>query len=378
MPSSSLHQAAVDLLSIPVFIVILPIFLLCSRHVWRSFGARRVKDENVSVKAGSFTAILVLWSRALYHAYGFGPDHLATQLLMVKTNFPSRSCRACFVVMSNLAVWFFFLFKRDLFTVRERSSAWSVKVMKKKDLYYQSTDLGTYLQVRTCWLDDIVETFIDENEDDSAKPVQIVVLGAGYDARSCRLGRGRRVAWFEADARGTQTAKRAALEESNIDASEVTFVSVDFNEPNGWVHALVKSGLDLTSRTLLVWEGVTMYLPRESVEATLRAVGENFSPGSKIAFNYLSSELVFARQNQKVTRDIGEAMCFGLPAPGLLSLGEEDNPARELVESQGLTLVEHLWDLDEATERYLPTYANGQLFGVGWRSTFAGHCVASV
>lgn len=101
---------------------------------------------------------------------------------------------------------------------------------------------------------------------------QLVVLGAGWDTRAYGLPESVRV--FEVDAPDTQSRKRALLAECEIDASGVTFASVDFNRES-WLDRLVAEDLDPSRSTFVLWEGVTYYLEPEAVAATLAAVPSN-------------------------------------------------------------------------------------------------------
>lgn len=385
MTSSRLHQLVLDVLGVPVALFAVPIVVICNVFIARAYLSNRVATGNVSKTSGSSTANAVLQARAMYHDFGFGPDHLAPVLVSRRNAFPTSFSHRCFLISHTTVVWYFRLFKRDLFALIYRFAR------SRGNL--PPTDMATSLQVRTCWLDDVVNSFIHEGQSEEV-PIQVVILGAGYDTRCFRLADGsvsssasssrrrdinrRRVTWFEADAKGTQEAKMAALEEAELDTSHVTFVPVDFTIRAGWLDALVEAGLDLSVKSLFVWEGVTMYLPREAVELTLRTVGENFPSGSKIAFTYITSEYAFDSRSQALLRRFGEPWLFALPSPGLLPPEQADDHVVELVERQGLTLVEHFWDIDEAKRRYLPAYPTGGLVGFAWRETYAGQCLASV
>ena len=59
------------------------------------------------------------------------------------------------------------------------------------------------------------------------------------------------------------------LEKAGLSIRLATYVSADF-ETEDWMEKLVAAGFDSDSPTFFLWEGVTMYLDRASVEATLR------------------------------------------------------------------------------------------------------------
>ncbi len=136
---------------------------------------------------------------------------------------------------------------------------------------------------------------------------QFVLLGAGWDTRSYGplpeggdlravaaplSGQGKRI--FEVDEPPTQRVKVEALRRAGVDSSHVAFAPTDFNQ-RSWLDSLIERGFDPEQPTFILWEGVTMYLDDEAVEKTLRAVAA-FAPGSRLAFDFMSRELVFARK----------------------------------------------------------------------------------
>ena len=143
------------------------------------------------------------------------------------------------------------------------------------------------MALRTRCLDDAVRSFAA-----AGGPRQIVILGAGLDARAWRLAdelRGCTI--FEVDAPGSQRAKLAALARAGLDASAARFVAHDF-EADGADSLPAKlrdAGLDATSSPVLtVWEAVTMYLSRSAVAATLASIqAYSGHAGSRLAVSYL-------------------------------------------------------------------------------------------
>ena len=169
---------------------------------------------------------------------------------------------------------------------------------------------------------------------------QVVILGAGWDTRAYEGLRGVDVRIFEVDTPATQQAKIAALQKAGIESGHVTFVETDFNQVS-WVDALQKHGFDSALPTFVLWEGVTMYLPEESVRSTLAAVAE-LAPGSLIAFDYFAREFVegeggfkFLAPYAKLSIGLtyGEHFIFGIP----LRYGG-CGAAAAFLESNGLSL----------------------------------------
>nr|WP_166641406.1 SAM-dependent methyltransferase [Amycolatopsis sp. SID8362] len=114
---------------------------------------------------------------------------------------------------------------------------------------------------------------------------QYVILGAGLDSFAYRTPAGRfRV--FEVDHPATQVVKRELLAATGIaEPPSVTFVAADF-EADPLRERLVQSGLDPFRPVFVSWLGVTMYLTREAIAATLTDLGR-FAPGSEIVADHL-------------------------------------------------------------------------------------------
>jgi methyltransferase (TIGR00027 family) len=142
-----------------------------------------------------------------------------------------------------------------------------------------------YMQVRTRALDDALLRFVE------AGGRQVVILGAGFDARALRLRErlGEAVV-FEVDHPATQARKRELFgEPGNVRALAWDFEQDPMSELPGRLAAL---GHDRTRPTFTLWEGVTMYLTREAIGATLAAVRDHSAPGSQLAFNYVERKLL--------------------------------------------------------------------------------------
>jgi methyltransferase (TIGR00027 family) len=116
---------------------------------------------------------------------------------------------------------------------------------------------------------------------------QYVILGAGLDTFAYRTD--LPVTVFEVDHPASQEWKRQALRRSETAVPEsVSFVGVDFgfdvteNSPPTLVKRLAEHGFDPERPSFFSWLGVTMYLTRESVAATLTQL----PPGAEIVASY--------------------------------------------------------------------------------------------
>lgn len=118
---------------------------------------------------------------------------------------------------------------------------------------------------------------------------QYVILGAGLDSFAYRSGGptgGRRVRVFEVDHPATQDWKRRALADARVPVPDgVTFAPADL-AADGLPGLLAAAGFDSSAPALVSWLGVTMYLTRDAIAATLAAVGA-LAPGTEIIADYM-------------------------------------------------------------------------------------------
>jgi methyltransferase (TIGR00027 family) len=114
---------------------------------------------------------------------------------------------------------------------------------------------------------------------------QLVILGAGLDARAFRMPELGRTIVFEVDFPSTQEVKKSRVETLPRRASEVRFVPIDF-EREALSDVLDRAGHRAAERTVWIWEGVTMYLERTAIEATLDVIAARSFPGSSLLMTY--------------------------------------------------------------------------------------------
>jgi methyltransferase (TIGR00027 family) len=134
--------------------------------------------------------------------------------------------------------------------------------------------------LRTAAIDSAVVSAVD------AGARQLVLLGAGLDARAWRMPRLAEVTVYELDHPDTQAYKRARTTGLEPLAREVRFCAIDF-ERRGIADALAEHDFDPGALSVWVWEGVTMYLTPEAIDATLEAVSTLSVAASALAMTYL-------------------------------------------------------------------------------------------
>lgn len=352
MPRSRVVDAILGVLSVPYAVLCLTLLLLCSLLLLPLLllRLRRRTAANISTEqGGSLTALKTLNARAVAAACGFGPDRLAIDLI----------ARAS-LMGEGFVGWLLtqYYWRSLVLGFRLTRRLYSEQIVPV--VYRSRFKLGevTYLQLRTCWLDDVVEQFVSSLE---GAPGQLVILGAGYDTRCLRLSLPASIRRFEVDAPGTQAQKRAMLHALAIDDEGVTYVTCDFSTQR-WLDALEAQGFSSALPTCVVWEGVSVYLAREVVESTLRDVSE-CAAGSVIGWDYVGAEWALTPTMRKLSQRGGEPWQFGL-AKG------EPVP---FVEGQGLVVLDHLGH-ETLQARYLPRHANGET--VGYCGDFGGFILA--
>jgi methyltransferase (TIGR00027 family) len=144
-----------------------------------------------------------------------------------------------------------------------------------------------YMQLRTRVIDDDMTGFA------RGGGKQVVLLGAGFDARAWRLADLEGATVFEVDHPATQARKRAVMG-AEASKARVVFVPWDFeHQPVSELPArLAQEGHDPRAPTMTVLEGVVMYLTAPALDATLSCIASYSAPGSPFAVTYLDRRLV--------------------------------------------------------------------------------------
>jgi len=150
---------------------------------------------------------------------------------------------------------------------------------------------------------------------------QLVILGAGLDARAHRLPELRDTVVFEIDHPSTQAYKKPRAENLPRCAKEVRYVAVDFLRDD-LAERLVASGHERMTPTNWIWEGVTMYLTPEAVRETLATIAARSAPSSRLAMTYVTRGRS-ARVTAPLFAVLGEPLgWFGRPDEVVTLLGE--------------------------------------------------------
>ncbi len=185
------------------------------------------------------------------------------------------------------------------------------------ELVYSILDLGwpysrSSAVVRTRAIDDLVRDAIRSGAR------QLVLLGAGFDSRGCRLDEAREIAVFEVDHPATQRVKKERLHAcmGKLPAN-IRYVAMDF-EQDSLEEKLIESGYSPAVQAVVVWEGVIDYLTESAVQNTLAVLARLLAPSSLLIFTYThkgaldgSKNFPGARRWRSWSRVSGETFLFG-------------------------------------------------------------------
>lgn len=166
---------------------------------------------------------------------------------------------------------------------------------------------------------------------------QLVLLGAGLDARGFRMPELSESVVIEVDFPSTQSMKRARAGALVPAAKELRWAPIDF-EKDSLDAVLERAGHRRELRTVWIWEGVTMYLPPEAVDATLDVVRDRSAPGSSLLVTYATQELAAILAGRLAPLEPLVDFGFGLLGEPLRGRMEPD-VARTRLEAHGLWVV---------------------------------------
>jgi methyltransferase (TIGR00027 family) len=144
---------------------------------------------------------------------------------------------------------------------------------------------------------------------------QYVILGAGLDTFAQRRpDLGGRLHVFEVDQPGTQAWKRQRLVDLGFGVPPwLHLVPVDFEAGDVWLDRLSAAGFDAAKPAVVASTGVSMYLTKEAIAATLRQVA-GLAPGSTLAMTFILP-MELADPEERPGREIAEkgARAAGTP-----------------------------------------------------------------
>ncbi|MCW5213063.1 SAM-dependent methyltransferase [Desulfobulbus sp. TB] len=123
----------------------------------------------------------------------------------------------------------------------------------------------------------------------SSGATQVLVLGAGYDTLCCRLApEFPGVRFFEIDHPATSSLKQKGVEELGK-SENFHLIAEDLGEKELSDVLGTNADWDVTAQSVILAEGLVMYLATEAVQSLFRQCAASVGQGSRIAFSYIPS-----------------------------------------------------------------------------------------
>ena len=160
---------------------------------------------------------------------------------------------------------------------------------------------------------------------------QYVILGAGLDTFAQRWPEmASRLKVFEIDRPGPQRWKQQRLTELGFGIPEgLRFVPVDFEAGDAWPERLAASGFDVSQPAVVAATGVSMYLSKDAIAATMRHIAA-LARGSTLAMTFLvPPELVASQVRPGLEQAKQGAQASGTPFVSFFTPAEMLALARE-------------------------------------------------
>lgn len=185
---------------------------------------------------------------------------------------------------------------------------------------------------------------------------QYVVLGAGLDTFVQRRPElAGRLGVFEVDQPATQAWKRQRLVELGFGVPPwLHLTPVDFEAGDAWLEKLAAAGFDARKPAVVASTGVSMYLTKEAISATMRQVA-TLGAGSTLAMTYILP-MELAAPEERPGREIAEkgARAAGTPFISFFAPAEIAALARASGFKEARTV-----SADDYTRRYFAGRSDG-------------------
>jgi methyltransferase (TIGR00027 family) len=199
-----------------------------------------------------------------------------------------------------------------------------------------------------------VEDLVEERR--AAGVGQYVILGAGLDTFAQRKSEiASRMTVFEVDQGGPQAWKQQRLIECGYGVPDwLRLVPIDFEAGQSWWDGVRAAGFDSARPAVVASTGVSMYLTRSAITATLRQVAA-LAPGSTFAMSFLLP----IEMSEPALRPAMELAAKGAAARGtpFISFFRPEEML-DLARACGFRQVKHV-SAAEITARYFAGRADG-------------------
>lgn len=181
--------------------------------------------------------------------------------------------------------------------------------------------MNSTIVARTRFIDDIIPESLEDGLE------QIVLVGAGFDARAYRIpDLSTSVRIFEIDHPDIQSTKKERLREIfGFLPPQVSYVPGDLNNAE-WQINLIQEGYDPKKKSLFVLEGLCMYLSPEIVDQVLRFIVNNAGSHRGVVFDYPFVSLIDGTDSSEIAINfrervelLGEPIRSGIPEENVVA-----------------------------------------------------------
>jgi methyltransferase (TIGR00027 family) len=201
-----------------------------------------------------------------------------------------------------------------------------------------------YIILREKYIDDII------NEAIITGCKQLVLLGAGFDTRFFRLSEIRKnaVRTYEIDLPSIIKEKADAIcfRQGSV-PSNLVLIPLDFNKQE--IAHIENYDFNKKVKTAFIWQGVSYFLPKDTISSVLDFISSLMIPGSAFAFDSCSPLMTY-KNNQipGISQSIDRLVAIGEP----YVFGIEANEMRTWLSKKGFQSIDII-QLDELERKLL-------------------------
>lgn len=185
---------------------------------------------------------------------------------------------------------------------------------KVQEMENQFPGLGNSIRARVSYFDLVLKECISHDI------TQLIILGAGYDTRPYRIPEiDNNFKVFEVDHPDTQSFKKEIITRIlGKLPGNVTYIPLNL-ETGDLDLAISSTCFSELKKTLVIMEGLIMYLSSDSIHRIFSYFSQRCPVGSKILFDYYPESVVSGEKNEyaknivKFTQMNGEPLKFGIP-----------------------------------------------------------------
>ncbi|TPX10129.1 uncharacterized protein E0L32_001326 [Thyridium curvatum] len=201
------------------------------------------------------------------------------------------------------------------------SDKWATHVFDQIDFDFSTLGIRAsfcaYVSLRAYWLDQWAVEFLDAHKDSPAGAT-VLHLACGLDARSLRLQdryeANPKIRWVDVDVPEVADLRRKVLPDPKGD---YTLLGTDVSD-NTWLERVPND-----RPTLVIMEGLTLYLTEEEGHKLLRSLVERFPQGGQIIFDAFSTWAIWVQNYTGPVQNTGAKLHWGIDDPrALLKLHE--------------------------------------------------------